>query len=172
MFNSKHPARATKATLNFISNKQDAIFMAYLLQRAQKSRRRNYETPFTLYGLNNHSSYLVGGNLPHKHTLKLRDAVIRGLLGCHIQAIGIWEWRLVYLRSKRAEAMFVGFHLGSHGHRHQRAAVESVVEGDNRRASRRVACNLDSVLDSFRPAVEKYGFFWKVSRSQIDNTFC
>src|SRR5713226_7890580 len=172
MLNSEHPACATEATLNFVCDKQDTILLAYLLQRAQKSRRRNHETALTLHRLNNNGSYLVGGNLSHKHALKLRDAVFGGLLRRHIQTVGIWEWCVVYFRSEWAEAIFVGLYLGGHRHCHQRAAMKSIVKGDNRRAPCCIASNLDCVLDRFRAAVEKYGFFGEVSGGQLDNAFC
>src|SRR5215831_4779285 len=108
MFNSEHPACATETALNFIRDKQDTILLAYLLQRAQKSRRRNHKTAFALYRLNDNGGYLAGGNLTYQHALKLRDGVFGGSLRRQIHRVGIGEWCLVYLGSEWAEAIFVG----------------------------------------------------------------
>ena len=70
-------------------------------------------------------------------------------------AVRVRRRRAVDLGRERPEALLVGLDLAGQRHRHQRAAVEAAVEGDDRRAAGRGAGDLDRVLDGLGAGVEE-----------------
>src|SRR5579859_2223176 len=116
MFNREHSSCAAEATLNLVSYEEDAVFVAHLPQRPEEARRRNHEAALALYRLDDDSCHLVRRNISDEHALKLLDAVLRSRLWRQVHAIRVGEWRPVDLGRKRPEAVFIGLHLGGHGH--------------------------------------------------------
>ncbi len=70
-------------------------------------------------------------------------------------AVRVRRGRAVDLRRERPEALLVGLDLAGQRHRHQRAAVEAAVEGDDRRAAGGGAGDLHRVLDGLGAGVQE-----------------
>jgi len=63
MVRREHPARTREASLDFISDEQDTVFLTEFRQRPHVSLRRHDETTFAQYQFHDHASDLLGVNV-------------------------------------------------------------------------------------------------------------
>ena len=80
MLNREHSSGTTETCLDLVGNKQDAIALAHMLEGLQEARRRNHETPLTLYWFDDDRCHLIWRDISHKHALKFLEAVLGSCL--------------------------------------------------------------------------------------------
>ena len=99
---------------------------------------------------------------------RLEQRLDRGeaLLGA-AAAIRVGERRVKRIGGKRPEAGLVRIHFAGERQRHQRAAVKSAGERNDRRAAGRVTRNLDGVLDRLGAGGEKDRFLRRRDRREL-----
>ena len=142
-------AGAAGAGLHLVVDPEDPVGVEQLAEPPEVVGRHRDEPAFALHGLEHRAR--DGGRVD----LRLQQPLERGdRIGGRDPAELVGGGDAVDLGRERPEAGLVDDLLG-HRQRQQRPAVEAAVEDDHRRAPRRVAGDLDGVLDRLGAAVQQ-----------------
>ena len=159
MLDREHRPGTTEASLDLVRDQRDLVLGAERAKRGQEIRWRHHETALTLHRLDEDARDPIGA---HRRLEQLAHGLDAGPTQAFRRHAGgmpvlVRIRHLVDLGRVGAEILLVGRNLSRERHRHQGAAVKRVVETDHGRAARRLAHDLDRVLDRFRPAVQQEG---------------
>src|SRR5215472_9333023 len=152
MLDRKHLAGTPEAALDLVDNEQDAMLIADLAELAQELEGCDVEAALALYRLDHQSGYPRGLDVRLEQELERTERILRGHVVELVRIGGV-----INLAREGAEAALIGIDLAGERHGHERAAVESADEGDDRRTLSGIAGDLDRVLDRFRAGGEEDG---------------
>ena len=141
--------------LDLVGDEDDAVVGAPRGERGQETWCGHHEAALALDGLDEHAREIACSDLHGE----LVDRAGGRLLAGHPFGVAqrVRHRGTVDLGSERAEMVLVGEVLGGQRHRQVRAAVVRVVEHRDRLTARRMAGDLDGVLDRLGARVEQRG---------------
>ena len=140
-----------KPGLDLVGDEDDPVAIADAPQAVEELRRSDDEASLALNRLDDDRRDGLGRD---RAVVNARSSACERVRGGD-PAVGVRERHPVDLGRERAETGLVGMHLGGHGQREQRAAVERAVEDDDGRTPRVGAGELDRVLDRLGAGVEE-----------------
>ena len=150
MLDCRRRTRAPHAGLHLVGDVENAVLLADRVHALDELLGHRQETALALHGLEDHCGDLGRVDLALEH---LAEPVERQLR--RDAAIQVRRGRTVDLGGKRPHALLVRHRLGRQRHANERAAVEALIEADDRVALRGVAGDLDRVLDGLGARVEQ-----------------
>ncbi len=161
LVDGQHGARPAHAGLHLVVDVDHAVLAADLDQSLDEAGRGGQEAALALHGLVDDRGHRLGVDLALE---QLAHGGQR--LGRADPAVGPGRRGAVDLGHERAEALLVGHDLGGQRHAEHRAAVEALVERDDRVAIGRVARDLDRVLDGLGARVDEQRLLREGARVQ------
>ena len=125
-----HLPCAPHARLHLVVDIENPVLAADLEQAPQVVGRHRQEAALSLDRFQHDAGDAGWIDLGLEELLQAGDRIIR-----RDPAIRIRHRSAIHLGGERAEARLVRLHLGGHGHRQQRPAVEGIVEDDHGRTA-------------------------------------
>ena len=150
MLDREELAGAPEARLDLVDDHNDPVLVAEAADAVEERLRRDDEAALPLDGLDHDRRDGLGGDLRDQRALEGRER----LVGAR-PAVIVRERHPVDLGRERPQPRLVRMRLRGERKRKQRAAVETALEPDHRRAAGVGARELDRVLDRFRAGVEE-----------------
>src|SRR5258708_3946843 len=167
MLAGKHLPGASETALNFVSNKQHAMFVADIHQDAKKFKWRCDEATFSENRLSNHRGNVFRSNHAPEGVLKMARAVhVAGRILERVRTtVAVAIWNAVNVGRKWSKAGLVRMSFAGKRKPHHGAAVKSVFEGDDSRTPSVGPSDFDGIFDGFGAGVQKNCLFGKIAWS-------
>ena len=145
-----HRPRPGAARLDLVVHVEDPVLAAERLEAGRVVRGHRDEAALALHRLEHDARDRLRVDPHLEQQLERMDRLVR------VDApVRVRRGSAVDLRRERAEPLLVGDDLRGHRHRQERAAVEAVVEHDDRGPAGRGARDLDRVLDRLGAGVDE-----------------
>src|ERR1700687_3691609 len=161
VFAGKPFAGTRKTRLHFVSDEENPMLAANLLQEHEVILRRNDEPAFAKDRLRDDRGHRLRRYAALERVLEMMRKCFRRRT--FLGAIRISERNAIHIAGERLKARFVGMGLAGERHGQQCAAMESVLEANYRRALGISPRDLDRVLHRFRAGIEDDRFLGSLS---------
>ena len=150
--------------MHFVSDEENAVLAANVLQQLEVAARRNDEAAFA----KNRFGDDGGDGFRSDDTLEGVFEVVRESFGggTFFAAIRISERNAVNVAGERREAGFIRMRFARESHCEERAAVEGVFETNDGRTLGVGARDLDGVFDGLGSGVHEDGFLREIARGK------
>src|SRR5258708_14727946 len=126
MFRGEPFAGACKTGLHFVSDEENAVFAACVLQQLEIITRGNNEAAFAENRFSDDGSDGFGGDGTLEGVFEIMRESFR--CGTFFGAVGIGKRNAVNVAGKRLAAGFIGMRLAGKRHGQKRAAMEGVLK--------------------------------------------